>query len=376
MKNTCDVAIIGGGAAGCAVAYYLAKAGVRATIVEREGVGLQASGYSAGGLHPLQGAGIPGPMGPMAIASFRMHLDLWDQLKAESDLDFKPERIARVEVAFEDSDLPNLEETLKVCESTDGFSARWMDDRELRDLEPRLSPRVIRGLHTFGDAALNSLDYTVALSRAAEGLGTVIRKGIVNGLKKSNAYVTGLTLEDGELLCDRVVVAAGPWSARAGGWLAIPIPVSPQKGEILRMEVPGGPLPCDFSSPAINLFRRPDGLAWIGATEELRGFDTSPSAWARQFLLDRATRLVPAMADARLVKHTACLRPLTSDRMPIIGKAPGWENVYLATGAGKKGILISPGMGKAIADLITTGETRIPIEPFSPDRFRGVDSVS
>ena len=65
---------------------------------------------------------------------------MWDQLKAESDLDFKPERIARVEVAFEDSDLPDLEETLKVCESTDGFSARWMDDRELRDLEPRLSP--------------------------------------------------------------------------------------------------------------------------------------------------------------------------------------------------------------------------------------------
>ena len=141
------------------------------------------------------------------------------------------------------------------------------------------------------------------------------------------------------------------------------------------MEVPGGPLPCDFSSPTINLFRRPDGLAWIGATEELRGFDTSPSAWARQFLLDRAVRLLPAMADARLVKHTACLRPLTSDRLPIIGKAPGWENVYLATGAGKKGILISPGMGKAVADLITTGETRLPIEPFSPDRFMSVENI-
>jgi glycine/D-amino acid oxidase-like deaminating enzyme len=62
---------------------------------------------------------------------------------------------------------------------------------------------------------------------------------------------------------------------------------------------------------------------------------------------------------------------VTPDWLPIIGRAPGWENVYLATGAGKKGILISPGMGKAIADLVTRGTTELPIDQFSPHRFAG-----
>ena len=73
MADTSDVVIVGGGAAGCAVAYYLAKRGVRATIIEREGIASKASGFSAGGLNPLQGAVIPGPLGPLAIKSFRMH---------------------------------------------------------------------------------------------------------------------------------------------------------------------------------------------------------------------------------------------------------------------------------------------------------------
>ena len=71
--ETSQVVIVGGGAAGCSVAYYLALAGVKATIVEREGIGTQASGFSAGGLNPLEGAHIPGSLAPLAIECFRMH---------------------------------------------------------------------------------------------------------------------------------------------------------------------------------------------------------------------------------------------------------------------------------------------------------------
>jgi len=80
---------------------------------------------------------------------------------------------------------------------------------------------------------------------------------------------------------------------------------------------------------------------------------------------------MPAMADAELVLHTACLRPVTSDWLPIIGRAPGWDNAYLATGAGKKGILISTGMGKAVADVIASGSTDVPTGGLEPDRFEG-----
>ena len=79
--------------------------------------------------------------------------------------------------------------------------------------------------------------------------------------------------------------------------------------------------------------------------------------------------MVPDLADAKLVKHTACLRPVTPDWLPVLGRASGWDNVYLATGAGKKGILLATGIGKSVADLITTGETSFSIQGYSPERF-------
>ena len=64
MNQVEDVVVVGGGASGCAVSYYLAKAGAKSTTIERDGVAANASGYSAGGLNPLEGEGISGPLGP------------------------------------------------------------------------------------------------------------------------------------------------------------------------------------------------------------------------------------------------------------------------------------------------------------------------
>lgn len=75
------------------------------------------------------------------------------------------------------------------------------------------------------------------------------------------------------------------------------------------------------------------------------------------------------MADAQVVYQTACLRPLASDGLLLLGRVPGLEHVYVATGAGRKGILFGPAMGRAIADLILTGSTPIALEAFAPGRF-------
>ncbi|MEC9446849.1 MAG: FAD-dependent oxidoreductase, partial [Chloroflexota bacterium] len=88
MAETTDVAIIGGGAAGCAVAYYLAQSGVSSTIIEREGIGNQASGNAAGGLNPLTGIGIPGPLGSFAWECYELHAGLYESLKYETGIDY------------------------------------------------------------------------------------------------------------------------------------------------------------------------------------------------------------------------------------------------------------------------------------------------
>ena len=369
MPESSDVVIVGGGAAGCSVAYHLALAGVKSTIIEGQGVATQASGFSAGGLNPLQGTGIPGPLGSLAMESYLMHLDLFGQLRDDTGIDYDGRIISLLKVAFDEEELAELQETEDVFAPVDGFETRWLDNREVLELEPRVSPKIIRGLVARGNAAMDSYKYTLALLQSAEKMGASIRSGTVAGLERANNRITGVRLDDKTISCGQIVLAMGPWSRKAEAWLDAYIPVDPLKGEITRMELPGTPLNHDLSGGGGSLHPKPDGLVWCGTTEEWRGFDKETSTSAHQSILEGAVRLVPDMADARLSLQTACLRPVTPDWLPIIGRLPGWDNVYLATGAGKKGILLSPGIGKSVADLMTQGETSLSIGPFSPDRF-------
>ena len=370
MTQTQDVVIVGGGAAGCAVAYYLAKVGVKSTIIERDGIAANASGYSAGGLNPLEGAGIPGPLGPLAIRSYRMHAQIAPELTELSGVDFDYKVISSVRIVFDESEMAEMRTTYDTFQSADAdFSAEWLDASQLREIEPRISHDAIRALDTRGNAILSSQRYTLALAKSAETMGASVVSGSVTGVATSGGRVSAVLTDSGEISCDAVVFATGPWAGQVEEWLGIPVPIEPFKGEILRMKPDGPPLDRDFHSADVDLNHREDGQIWVGATEERVGFDRNPSEKAYAESMRAAVKLMSAMKDARLVLHTACLRPLSPDWMPIIGKAPGWDNAYLATGAGKKGILISPGMGKAVADLITQGATDLPIHGFAPDRF-------
>ena len=371
MPDMGEVVIVGGGAAGCAAAYYLGQAGVKATLIERAGIGMQASGYSAGGVNPLHG--LAAPMRPLAMASFKLHLALWDELQQIAGRDCQGRMISTVKVAFDQADVPALQEELDIFAVAPGFSAYWLDRAALRQLEPRLNPGVMRGVYLYGNGVLDSHLLTVLLAEAAQHYGATIRADTVRGLQQSHGRVTGVVLDDGVLVCDTVVLAMGPWAQEAAAWLGLSIPVTPLKGEILRMELQGPGLAHDFASPDVSLFSRGNQV-WCGATQEWCGFDKTPSATARRALLAGAIQLLPAIASATLVQHTACLRPVTPDWLPIVGQAPGWDNVYLATGGEKKGILLSPGIGKAIADLITTGSTPLDITPCTPQRFVAVSA--
>ncbi len=369
MTNSTDVVIVGGGAAGCAVAYYLALAGVKSTIIEREGIGSQASGFSAGGLNPLQGTGVPGPLGEVAMESYLLHQDLFPTLLEVTGVDYQWRLNSLIKVAFADEDMPELHETFDTFTSHEGFEAEMLDQEQLLDLEPRISTQVIKGVVARGNASLDSYKYTLALIQASEKMGASIQSGTVEGLERSGGRVTGLVLNGSVLHCDELVMATGPWSRIAEPWLGAYIPVDPLKGEILRLELPGGPLGHDMSGGGGSLYPKPDGLVWCGTTEDWCGYDRSTTESARQRIVNGAVKLIPDLAKARLVLHTACLRPVTPDWLPIIGRVPGLDNAYLATGAGKKGILLSPAIGKAIADQITEGATELSVGGFDPARF-------
>ncbi len=375
MDKSSDVVIVGAGAAGCATAYFLAKQGVKPTIIEKVNVASQASGFAAGTLHPLESDGMPGPLGPWALEGLRTHINLWDQLKEESGIDFHGRQLHLLRVAFDEEDVAELRHLYQSCQQVPGFveqfSIRWLTGEEVMSLEPRVSPQVTNALYLSGIGALDSYRYTLALQKAAEHYGATLHHGEVEGLIGDNGRVSGVVLKSGEIACDKVVIAMGPWSGEAERWLGVPVPIGPLKGQILRMELPGPPLKHVVYHHGSYVASKPDGLIWAGTTEEEVGFDCEPTLEARQAIMKDAVKIMPTIADAKLVLQTACLRPISPDRLPVISQVPGWEGVFLATGGGRKGILVSPLMGQAAAELVTQGHTQIDISPFSLERFIG-----
>jgi glycine oxidase len=339
---------------------------VKSTIIERDGLGNQASGNAAGGLNPLTGIGIPGPLAAFGWECFELHAELYEGLKDQSGIDYQHRTVAKIDLAMEESEIAGLKETAERMDAVDGFAAHWLDPNEVAKLEPRIAPGILGGMYDHGNTAVDSHGLTNAFAAAA---GATIRVGNVQGLESSGGKIERVILEDGEISCGQVVMAMGPWSRRAESWLGIYIPVDPLKGEILRLELEGERIQYDISGGGASIYPKLDGLNWCGTTEDWNGFDREPSEITAKEIRKRLARVFPDLANAKLAKHTACLRPVTPDWLPVLGQAPGWENVYLATGAGKKGILLAPGIGRSVADLMTTGETSLSIQGYSPERF-------
>ena len=368
MRKGADVVVLGGGVAGCAAAYFLARDGAAVTVVERDGVGSGASGYALGQLNPLTGDGIPGPVQPLADAAFRMHRELWPRLTEESKIDFQASMVPHMEVYFTAEDAADHREERERWSEAPGFRTEWLGPDDVSGLEPRIAGDVYGGLLLEDVGMLDSYLYTVALSRAAMSGGAAFVRGEVVGLQASGSRVSGVRLEDRRIDCDAVVVALGPWSGRCSQWLGTEVPIEPLKGEIVYLEGLDPPLRHHIHGPC-SVVQKADGLVWVAATMESAGFDLESTESGRDLLLGQAFGMVPCLVEQRLVRQTACLRPLSADSLPILGRMPGWEGVYMTTGAGKKGILFSPATGRAVADLVLNGETALPIGPFDPGRL-------
>lgn len=373
-NQTTDVAIIGGGIAGSAAAYYLAERGVKAVIIEREGIGAMASGYNAGGLNPLEGHGWP-QLRPLALQSFRLHQQLWDALPAATGIDYHGRISSIIKTAFTEDELPELRETLATFNNAPepGFSAAWLEREDALALEPRLSPDIIAGVRAVGNGALDGMEFTQALAAAAQKRGAKVVAASAVGLRLGSGRVESVVTGDGEIPCGALLIAAGPWCRAAEQWLDIAIPVDPLKGQIVRLQPNGPGLDYELIGGGSSMYAKTDGLIWCGSTEEDAGFDLSLTDAARARILEMAVRLMPSLANAAVVQQTACLRPLTPDWLPIVGRAPGWENAYIAAGGQKKGILLGPAMGKGIAEIIAAGSTEICLDGCGPARFAGAE---
>jgi glycine oxidase len=358
------VAIAGGGVIGCAIAYYLQTAGASVVLLERGEIGGEASSAAAGMLiAPIEDAGHRA-FNNLRRASLTMYPDLLRVVQARSGIDVEYKQPGMLRTARSDE---SARELRKMAKRHPGL--QWVDGRALKQVEPLLSPRVVGAAYSARDADLNPGLLTKALGAAAARSGADVREGtMLTGFTGKGPRLTGVGTNLGDVSSDAVVIAAGPWTEPLSLRLKAPLATPPMRGQMIA-----------YRSDALHhavwgedgyLVPKPGGLVFAGATIEDVGFRKSTTTKALNGLRRMAAGLVPDLAQAEVAQAWAGLRPGSPDGMPIIGRVPGKDNVFVATGHFRNGILLAPITGKLVADLVLTGEADRRLRPFSPGRFR------
>ena len=355
-----DVIVVGAGIAGSLTAYLLAKSGASATILEADSVGSHASGFAFGGLGPLEGAGIPDHILDFSVWCFERHKSIYEELLEETGIDTQFHLRDRLNLAFTEEEADHQKRAITWQSKLPGYRVEWVSPEEAVKAEPRTNPECLGASYAQGTGAVEAYRYNLAVAQAAEKHGASMVQRRVTGLLGDGGKCRGVKLETGEMAADRVVLAGGPWTGGMSEWCGVEIPVRPLKGQIIRLQLSENPMVASLNYAGSYAASKPDGLIWAGTTEEDVGFDEKLTTAARDKVMGDLLKMAPSLAEAELVQQTACLRPLTPDGMPIVDAVPGWDNLYLVTGGGRKGILWSTGMAHGVADLIVKGSSEVP----------------
>ena len=361
--------IVGGGAIGCAIAYYLSRAGVQTTVLDRGRIGMEASNAAAGMLAPLSEAHGVGPMLDLGLASLRIFPTLAPELQEATgiDLEFRVTGILRV--AFTPKDAQELRQQ-EQWQGSLGLPLDWLDQALVRELEPRLSPKIVAGLLSSEEAQVSNQNLTLAFARAAAARGATLRERTpVTSLITSDGRATAVRTPQGRVAAGHVVLAAGAWTGRLARRLGLDVPVRPVRGQMLALGGMVTPIHTIVSGPRGYLVPRANGLVFAGATVEEVGFRPRTTLRGLREVRRAAIEIVPQLAQAQAQFTWAGLRPGSADELPILGPLPGLENVIVASGHYRNGILLSPITGQLIAQAIIEGRPSEALAPFSPARF-------
>src|SRR2546428_11063105 len=165
----------------------------------------------------------------------RLHRELSKSLLEETGIDVDFRVRSSLALAFTEADVRRLQVALPWQQRQPGYAVRWLDIAEARRVEPRISDEKLGATLIEGGGAVEPYRL-VALTRAAERLGVMVRHGRAIGLRRAGGRITGVVLEREVLSCATAVLALGPWSAEASDWIGVPIDVRPLKGQILRLQ--------------------------------------------------------------------------------------------------------------------------------------------
>jgi D-amino-acid dehydrogenase len=372
-----DVVVVGGGLVGVSAAYRLAGLGARVTLVDAGHDG-QATAAGAGIISPGNRFDEGGAILPLVREATNHYPELLASLADDGETGTGYEVVGALHIATspeEAARLPAVAEQARERRAA-GFGhigdVEEVDAGAARAMFPALGP-VLAAVHLAGSARVDGRLLREALARAARRRGVSVLEGGAE-LRLDGDRVTGVGVAGQVVNADAVIVAAGAWTGVLAGQLGLANPVYPQRGQIAHLlvaDVDAGRWPIVIGFHSHYLLTFPRSRVVAGATrEDGAGYDSRLTAAGVHEVLGEALRVAPGLAGATVREVRVGLRPASLDQLPILGPAPGFDNVLFATGHGPSGLQLGPWSGAAVADLAMGRPVAIDLGPFAIGRFQ------
>ncbi|QPC42786.1 FAD-binding oxidoreductase [Kaustia mangrovi] len=366
--GTADVIVIGGGLHGCSAALHCARGGLSVAVVEKDTVARHASGVNAGGVRRL---GRHMAEIPISVAS----MALWHRIEelVDDDCGFQP--APQIKVAESEADLAALAEREARLRAAGYTHEELLDRDRLFAFLPALSPHCVGGLASLGDGFAEPYRTTFAFARKARALGVVFHEGtlVEDIVPAGNGFE--VKTSRGTLAGARLVNCAGAWSGRFAERLGEPVPLEPMAPMMIvtARVAPFCEAVVGATARPLSFKQMPNGTVVIGGGR----LGSSNLATGRTDIDFRelartartAAEIFPVMADQRIVRCWAGIEGRMPDDIPVIGPSSTTDGVVHAFGFCGHGFQLGPAVGSIVADLVATGRTDMPIEPFSIRRF-------
>jgi glycine oxidase len=368
-SNTADVLVIGGGIIGCSIAWRLAQAGTKVTVLDRAEPGAEASSAAAGMLAPVGEMLTPRTFSELCVASNSLYPHFVAEIEESSGHPTGYRSDGSLLVALDEELEEELAEVHRT-QSAQGFALRPLTAAEVHERQTGLSPQVRSGLFVPGDHWVDNERLTRALVVACRRAGVRFEAGhAVDKFHTRGDHLAGVTAGNAASFTAKTyVLATGCWSGEVAAGLGIHVPIIPCCGQMMEFEAPRE-LPYVVRAGIHYLVPRPERRVLLGTTAEYTGFEKAVTAKGLHSILEGALRLSPQVSEFRFLRAWAGLRPDTADHLPILGYGE-IENLVFATGHFRNGILLAPVTAEIIADIILKGSTDRLIEAYRPTRFK------
>jgi heterotetrameric sarcosine oxidase gamma subunit len=378
-----SIVVVGGGLLGTAVAYHLAKLGATdCVLVERDRISCGTSWHPAGLL-----ASARANHGLTALAQHS--LAVYAGLGEESGLANGFNRRGCITVARTAERLTELRYAAAMALDNDA-PARVLAPGEIAELNPLVDPAgLVGGVHFPLDATVNPGTTALGMAKVAAEAGvTVLEHVRVTGLESRDGAIDAVQTDRGRIGCDTVVLCGGLWSAQ----IAKGVPLALHAAEHVWMltepvDAPVWELPYvrDLDGHIyIRGYRdrllvgafEPDGKPRpLGTIEDGFAFgEFEPDLEHVAPSLERARERMSLLREARIERHFNGPESFTPDNLPLVGDVPETRGLFVAAGMNSQGVLFGPGIGRAVAEWVTSGAPTMDIAELHPGRFGAAQS--